>query len=91
MSLAAEIHLDWIELNGLKVAAAKLAAQQAYIRKLRRENERLRAIAEVDNERLVVAAKVAGIAYLGCDTPEWLADEVVALKARIKELEGAQC
>jgi len=36
-----------------------------------------------DDERLIKAAEKAGIAYMGCDTADWLAETVVELRAEL--------
>lgn len=52
----------------------------ADIRDLLAEVERLTGAAEADEQRLIAAAERAGIVYVGCDTPDALAGEVVTLR-----------
>jgi hypothetical protein len=43
----------------------------------------LRGAAAADEERMIAAAAKAGIPYYDCDTPDWLAEEVVGLRAEL--------
>lgn len=56
------------------------------------ELERLRFLegaAAADGDRLVAAAEKAGIVFVGCDTPDALADEVLALLQQVHQLRAA--
>lgn len=54
----------------------------------RAEINQLHLAAAADMSRLLEAATKAGILYTGCDTPDTLADAVLAARARIAELEA---
>lgn len=49
---------------------------------------------EADEKRLIDAALKAEIAYMGCDTPDWLAETIVELRAELsatqRELDRAR-
>jgi hypothetical protein len=47
----------------------------------------LQNIIKISDERLIVAAKKASITYMGCDTPDALADEIVELREKAKGIE----
>lgn len=57
-----------------------LAYQEALQRQMSLEHGAARA----DEERLIAAAKRAGITYWGCDTPDMLAEEIVSLRAAVE-------
>ena len=44
----------------------------------------LRGALKADEERMRIAAERAGVTFLGCDTPDELADEVQRLKREIR-------
>jgi hypothetical protein len=40
----------------------------------------------IDEKQMAAAAKKAGIPYMGCDTPDWLAETIVEQRADINRL-----
>ena len=44
----------------------------------------LEGAAKADEERLIKAAEKAGIVYMGCDTPDWLAERILELEREVK-------
>jgi len=58
------------------------------VKEMAQELLEARKIISVDTGRLVNAAKKADILYVGCDTPDALADEVLSLRQKIGALEA---
>jgi len=46
------------------------------------ELEMLRETMRADDERLHIAGERVGL-YMGCDTPDWMADEIIALRREL--------
>lgn len=60
--------------------------EENLVRPLRAEIDRLRAAMTIADERLQQAAIKAGDLYMGCDTPDALADTICELRAEVDEL-----
>lgn len=96
-----EFHVAWAEENAngkeMKTRIAELDSENAMHRttieafkaQIIENSERISSLegaAKADEARLIAAAKKAGIAYFGCDTPDHLADRVLELDADAQRL-----
>ena len=60
--------------NDQNVGTARLLS---YVAELEAENEQLKASMGAADERLRAAAEKCGVAYMGCDTADWMAERIV--------------
>jgi hypothetical protein len=52
--------------------------------KMYQQIELLKGAARADEERLIKAVAKAGIVYMGCDTPDWLAERILEREREVK-------
>lgn len=67
---------------------ALLRSLRATVERLEGENKTVRGAMRADEERLQRAATAVGAEIHGCDAPEWMADEILALRAEVARLEA---
>lgn len=74
-----------IDLPGnLPLAWEALAARDAEIELLKARISTLEGAMRADEGRLVEAAKLSGVGYFGCDTPEVMADTIGGLREQLR-------
>jgi hypothetical protein len=76
---------DLILSDALLALDADLEIAEAANREKDAEIARLKGIIAADDERLLVASVRVGFPFYGCDTADWLAEEILSLRASVGE------
>lgn len=63
-----------------------LRAYRKSLRLAKEQRRRFRSQVSADDQRLRDAADKAGVTYVGCDTPDWMAEEILGNRALFSDL-----